>query len=99
MKLDRDKRQPKARIKQSRKTPGQKTTKKEMIGPFGEELVMHWKRFQSIVEKKKGCRELAALGFSQHLNCVQYKARDAIGYAGEKSVKKTLKLNLHENCG
>lgn len=64
-----------------------------MIGPFGEELdsKVLWK-------KKNGCQELTALGFSQHLNCVQYKARDAIGYAGEKSVKKTLKLNLHENC-
>ena len=44
--------------------------------------MMHWKRFQSI-EKKNGCRELTALEFNQHLNCVQYKARDMIVYAGK----------------
>ena len=44
-------REPKAKIKQARKTPGEKTTRKEMIGPFGEELMMHWQRFQSIGDK------------------------------------------------
>lgn len=58
--------------------------------------MMHWKRFQSI-GGKNGCRELTALEFNQHLNCVQYKARDMIVYA-EKIHEKTLKLNLHENC-
>lgn len=55
-----------------------------MIGPFGEDRTHD--ALEAIPKywgKKNGCRELTALEFNQHLNCVQYKARDMIVYAGK----------------
>lgn len=54
-----------------------------MIGPFGEDRTHDALEAIPKYWGKNGCRELTALEFNQHLNCVQYKARDMIVYAGK----------------